>query len=333
MALASGVSLVGKQAQIPARAQVGRNCIIYPEIKEGDWKESSDLNKIWPLSMFHNPRGDQSSFRAFILADEKSCATGADWSLAALQTCGLESPKNTVMGEEWYNRKVGVHLTMLGEAGTTAYTAAPDLPPEPENPRIEQPKEQPKYAVPKRDKKYDADDEGFSAIPPPEGRKEELPPPKPVVPREVRERAARARRMGEFGLTTIVAARHTPATVFIALHEPFEGGAWKIEQFRRIQQTEQGLALAVVGKEGSAINDRILLRVGDDPDRPVTLAGDGESFTFADRGFVRVRPDKVEVSGPVKALKVKVSGQPKLVVNGKDEPASLADGCLTFGAP
>ncbi|MBN2494044.1 MAG: glucose-1-phosphate adenylyltransferase [Deltaproteobacteria bacterium] len=36
-ALASGVSLVGKAARVPEGAEVGRNCIVEPELGEGDW--------------------------------------------------------------------------------------------------------------------------------------------------------------------------------------------------------------------------------------------------------------------------------------------------------
>jgi glucose-1-phosphate adenylyltransferase len=38
-ALQAGVCLVGKQAEIPAGARLGRNCIVYPEIRAGDWRE------------------------------------------------------------------------------------------------------------------------------------------------------------------------------------------------------------------------------------------------------------------------------------------------------
>jgi glucose-1-phosphate adenylyltransferase len=37
-ALASGVTLIGKQSAIPAGVRIGRNCIVYPEIHLEDWK-------------------------------------------------------------------------------------------------------------------------------------------------------------------------------------------------------------------------------------------------------------------------------------------------------
>jgi hypothetical protein len=129
-----------------------------------------------------------------------------------------------------------------------------------------------------------------------------------------------------------VAARRAPATVFVALHEPFKGGTPRIAELRRIQQTQQGVAVAVEGKAGSGINDRALLRWGDDADKPLTLSGQGESFTFADRAYVRVGKDRVEASGDLRAMKVRVAGTPQLILNGKKQAASVSGGVLTFVA-
>ena len=43
--------------------------------------------------------------------------------------------------------------------------------------------------------------------------------------------------------------------------------------------------------------------IWEDYDQPLTLAGEGESFTFADRAFLRIGKAKVEVSGDLRAMR------------------------------
>lgn len=73
-----------------------------------------------------------------------------------------------------------------------------------------------------------------------------------------------------------------------------------------------------------------MLHYGDDADKPITLGGEGESFTFVDHAYVRIGKDTVEVSGHPQAMKVRVRGQPRLVVNGADRNCTVADGLLTY---
>jgi hypothetical protein len=131
--------------------------------------------------------------------------------------------------------------------------------------------------------------------------------------------------------SSLLVTRRAPATVFAALHEPFEGGAAKAPAtaFERIAQDGGGLAVRIVGKSGP-VNDRVGLRWGEGVDQPLTLAGGGERFTFADHLFVRIGPDKVEAVGDLRAMKVRVEGRPHLVLNGKDAPARVEAGCLEY---
>jgi hypothetical protein len=123
----------------------------------------------------------------------------------------------------------------------------------------------------------------------------------------------------------VVASRTKPATVFAALHEPYNGPATQAPaaKFERIAQTEGALAAGIN-------NDRVLLAMADAAGKEQTLAGNGESFTFTDFGFVRVGKDKVEVTGNVKSLQVKVTGAPKLVVNGTERPYKPASGMIIW---
>ncbi len=182
----------------------------------------------------------------------RACRTGGKpWSVTMLQTCALENPSKAKLPKQWYDRKIGVRMSMLPDMDTTAYIARTPL-------------------IVRRFR----DDKG-------QRQYKEVP--------------------SEVGGVTIVAERNAPATTFVALHEPFEGGKHHIVDFRIIAQTDRGLAVAVVGEPGSGINDRLMVRLGDDHDQPLTLVDDREeSFTFADWAYMRIGKDKTEVSGDLR---------------------------------
>ncbi|HUT36697.1 MAG TPA: hypothetical protein VNE39_24630 [Planctomycetota bacterium] len=127
---------------------------------------------------------------------------------------------------------------------------------------------------------------------------------------------------------SLLASRSRSKTAFVALHEPFTGGVGKhrVEQSERIAQNDQGICVAIGGKDG--LNDRILLRYGDEHDKPLTLEGGGESFTFSDYAFIRIAPDRVEAHGSLTGMKLRVAGTPKLILNGKEAQAAVAGGYL-----
>ncbi len=203
------------------------------------------------------------------------------WSFTALQTCALPDVAQSVLGRNWYDRKIGVRVSMLGEGTSRAFS-------------------------------------GKS----PESR---------TVPGREANKGDRSTLPNEVGGVTLIVERKTPATVFVALHEPFKDGQPRIASFRRIQQTDQGIAVAVVGKPGSGINDRVLFRFWPDHEKPLTLAGDGESFTFTDRLYIRISDDRVDVSGGLGAMRLKVGGNPQLLLNGQKQLAGVSDGYLIFG--
>jgi len=137
----------------------------------------------------------------------------------------------------------------------------------------------------------------------------------------------------EVGGVTIAAEREAAGTTFVALHEPFEGGKSNIYDFRTIEQTDGGVAVAIEGKYDTGIDDRLMLRLGDNYEQPLTLASDRESFTFADWAYLRIGRDKVEVQGDMRAMRLPIGGQPKLVVNGKNQKASFVRGYLYYCVP
>jgi hypothetical protein len=156
----------------------------------------------------------------------------------------------------------------------------------------------------------------------------------PLIVRKYRDKNGERRYEevpSEVGGVTIIAERKAPCTTFIALHEPFEAGKPQIVDFTPIELTDRGLAVAVAGRAGSAINDRLMVRLGDDYEQPLTLDSGSESFTFADWAYVRIGTEKVEVWGRLRRMKLQVEGRPKLMINGKKQKASIAGQYLSYG--
>jgi len=129
---------------------------------------------------------------------------------------------------------------------------------------------------------------------------------------------------------SILVTRTAPDTVFAALHEPFARGpgSRRVERFEPIEQTEKGLAVRIVGKLGSGIDDRIMLACGDGANAPLEVSGRGEAYRFADHAWLRVGPDTVHVVGGLRGLSIPVKGAPRLIVNGREHPARLEGGLL-----
>jgi len=202
------------------------------------------------------------------------------WSVTALQSCALADASMAELPKQWYDRKIGVRLSMLGEKGTTAYTARTPL-----------------IVTKFRDEKGDRQ---YKEVP------------------------------SEVGGVTIVAARNAFATTFVVLHEPFEGGRHQILDFRPIEQTDSAAAVAVVGRPGSGINDRLMLRLADHFEKPLTVAGGRESFTFANWAYLHIGDETMEVWGDLRAMKIPTKAQPRLLVNGKERNTSSADGYLSY---
>jgi len=129
---------------------------------------------------------------------------------------------------------------------------------------------------------------------------------------------------------TILASRRANDATFVALHEPFDGQP-VVTKFERIAQSEKAIALRVVGRPGSNIDDRILLRIGDEYAEPITLAGDGEEFIFADFAHMRIGRDRVVVRGDLRQLELPVGRTRfKLIVNGQPVAARVNDGVLSW---
>ena len=131
----------------------------------------------------------------------------------------------------------------------------------------------------------------------------------------------------ETGGVSIAIARRSPATLFVALHEPFENGAGRISDFRRIAQSDSAVAVALKGKD---LDDRVMASTRQDVSKPVVLEGDGESFSFGAWAIVRIGNEAVEVRGDLAAMRLRTGAPRKLLVNGQEKPAAFSDGLLNW---
>lgn len=291
------------------------------------WKATTDLDR-----SLH----DTAAGMAFDFGDQRVLeAGGGAWSLSVVQTAFSTNVDGTAMGPEWYGRRVGVRVSMLGEEGTRVFHARKPLlrSMTPDEREIVEAEKDP-YRLRDRTEKYNKVDSEITEL-------EVLPADaKALKPGEARAIEARkepfkpvgvvSEKIPETGGVSLVVERHASNTLFAALHEPFEGGRWRLGEFRRLAQTADALAAAVKGRDGSPVNDRLLLRTGEEAGKPVTLDGDGESYTFSDFVLVRIGGDAVRVSGPLTAMKVKVDGMPKLVVNGVEKKAKVSGGIMSY---
>lgn len=293
------------------------------------WTPTEALNKSLPGS------GDRGLPLNYM--EQHAFDPGAEtWSLNAVQTTMATSTAVTVLGPEWYDRRVGVRVTMLGEPGTRAFFARRPLKrrltrEESEQLAIEK---NPLRLRPRTEKYNEVDSQimELSILPPtaerikPGDRKEIKKNKKPFKPVGVI-----AETWPETGGVTIIGERKAANATFVVLHEPFVEGQWRIPEFRRIQQTGDAVVVAVKGKGDSPVDDRVMVSMGPTTESPVTLAGDGESFSFKGFAFVRIGEGKVRASGELLAMKLKVAGKPKFELNGKEQKADVKGGMLTFG--
>ena len=129
---------------------------------------------------------------------------------------------------------------------------------------------------------------------------------------------------------SILATRTAPDTVFTALHEPFAagGGSRRVDRFERIGQSEAGVAVRIAGKAGSGVDDRIMLSYGDGIDRRIELGDKKEAYGFVDHAWLRVADGAVTVVGGLRSLSIPVKGKPRLIVNGREQPARVEGGVL-----
>lgn len=303
--------------------------------KPDAWKPTDSLDE--SISFVQKHRLSTTDERGFEyelkigFSNQRRLDPGNDtWSLNLVQTASVDKPENTVMGAEWYGRKIGSRITMLAEEGTRAYLtrglSGRRLTAE-ESKRIEAIRFPKRVKV--RNRNYDKADTEVTELEilPPGGAKEH------DSGKEASDKEFKvvgepvAPRVPEYGGTVLLAERRAADTMFVALHEPFEKGESRINEFRRIQQTGDAVAVAI---RGEGVNDRVMIRQGKDADAPVTLGDGNERFVFKGFAYVRIGPNKVTVAGDLREMDVSVKGRPMLTVNGKKAKAKVKNGKLVY---
>ncbi len=99
---------------------------------------------------------------------------------------------------------------------------------------------------------------------------------------------------------TIAAVRKTPATTFVAVHEPFET-ARRIRAIERVAETPDGDAF-VLRITADAWTDYVCLALGEKAGEPVTLEGEGGRFTFTGYAYLRLSGGTRTTAGSFDAL-------------------------------
>jgi hypothetical protein len=132
---------------------------------------------------------------------------------------------------------------------------------------------------------------------------------------------------------TVAASVWAPSATFVALHAPFEGQP-VAGSFERIAETSNAVVARATALEPGRWDDRLMVRFGEAPGRPVTLAGAGERFTFGDHAYVRMAGGQVHVRGDLRAMTLRVGeARPALIVNGQPAESAVANGLLTWAEP
>lgn len=140
---------------------------------------------------------------------------------------------------------------------------------------------------------------------------------------------ARSPRSYEVGGASIIVQRTAAATVFAALHEPFEAGAGRIGGLTEIGRDRHWGAWHIGGPD-DVVNDRIYLRY-DDRRTPVTVEDGSAVITFTDWALVRIGDGKVEVFGDVRDVQINIGEEHvDYYHNGRLSPARIDNGVLTY---
>jgi hypothetical protein len=132
----------------------------------------------------------------------------------------------------------------------------------------------------------------------------------------------------EGSLPLLVVRREAPATLFAAVHEPYEGRP-KVQEVRRLAETA-GTTLMMV--RAADFTDYLMIAC-DDSEHTLASAG-GEIFRFSDYGYLRIEKGVWRVQGKVAGFRVRPTSLPldsDVLVNGKKERLTKADDLVEWG--
>ena len=251
-----------------------------------------------------DPRKLDGLLAPFDTARTLETPAGAPWRLRAEQVRCVPADR-AVLPQSWYDRRVGVTLSMLPAAGTTVRAAdtptadTPDKAPDPQR----EPQE------------YEAG--GVSVI------------------------VARTAPRTTFAAVSVPTCRGHEKSLarFDRLSEGDDHLAVAVEVRARPDAEDAKDAKEGKGADGAkaapapAHTDLLLLQWGESRD-PVTVEAAGGRVTFAGYCLVRLHPDRVEAWGDLRHLAVRTARPPTgLTLNGRSTRTEISDGLLTFGKP
>ena len=138
----------------------------------------------------------------------------------------------------------------------------------------------------------------------------------------------------EVGGVTVVATQKGPAIRYLALHEPTRGGRSIISRYEAIAANDTAAGVAIESK-AAGWRDRAMVRLSGPVDQPVTLEGDGETFTFVDFAWIRATAETVTVvTDRLDAMRLGVGdARPRLILNGTPANARVENGLLIWPVP
>jgi len=154
-------------------------------------------------------------------------------------------------------------------------------------------------------------------------------PPQPPPPPPAKDGTVAA-PTGPLG-TKVLATREAASTCFTAIHEPLKGGygGAKIASVKSWSNSTDIVALAIEGKPGSGINDRLVMRLGDAAGKTENISADGESIGALNSAWVRISDGLVEAWGDLTELRLKTKAE-KLKVNGEETTAGREGNLLVW---
>ena len=132
----------------------------------------------------------------------------------------------------------------------------------------------------------------------------------------------------EGSLPLLVVRREAPATLFAAVHEPYQGQP-KIQRVRRL--AESGGA-AVIAVHTGLFTDYLM--TASDEGQHTLVSADGEVFTFSDYGFLRVEKIAWTLRGKVAGFRVAPTAWPpsfEVAINGKNQRLTKVKGLVEWG--
>lgn len=129
--------------------------------------------------------------------------------------------------------------------------------------------------------------------------------------------------------TSVLSRIEDTSARFTALHEPFTNHP-RLSSYQLIEQNPDAIGVSV---KGNGVNDRLMLRLGEDYSKYTSLSGNNERFTFANYAYIRIKNDTVKARGDIRSLTINVENtEPVLLINDSVKSPSFSNDQLTYKA-